>query len=436
MFFAKFFLVLLIGFVFYCGSSRSSLAEEAAEAASRRLTIFDPVVGLPYYGDGSQAEVCLDSLGRNLPTAESANWCLFQPQAFERPSRKKKAIEKSSQSSPMEEQAPMLVPQAQALIPESCVVDEEHTFIPDPHGAGWASIGHLEMQLLDQEGNVVRTYIGTGQLIGPDIVLTAGHNLWSRALKTGFSRIIFHPGRVGEIIPQVAHASSFVVHPGYVSGEEEEYKNHDIGVIVLDTPVGYRVGWATYGHAEDDELRARVLAVVGYPSIVYEKKVAKMVNGTQMFHMAGPVLRVTETQVYYGINTFGGHSGSGVLDEGRCIRAIHTYGGTKETGNCGTRISRTIEGLIKEWSGQFASNPHLKAPPAFQTRRAIALSRTLTAGKAGGVEEGSKTKLKAPLKRLQSAKKEAPAFVETRGKPMKKESPQKRKHKKNKDKKK
>ncbi len=189
-----------------------------------------------------------------------------------------------------------------------------------------------------------RTYMGSGTMIDETHVLTAGHNLFFRQFKSAPDKITFFPGLHGTKARWTANAVSWITHPKYVDPktEEQEIKNHDIGIVTLDQPVGEETGYMDLDKMKKKKLQQTQLTVKGYPG--------DLENGSFMYFMNGPVLSVEKKQIAYKIDTAPGQSGSGVFDEETStIRGVHTYGGTEATGNKGTRITEKFRKLIEEW---------------------------------------------------------------------------------------
>ncbi|UNM06305.1 MAG: trypsin-like serine protease [Holosporaceae bacterium] len=248
-------------------------------------------------------------------------------------------------------------------VEESFVIGAKYKHIENPIDSFYPKVVKLEMDLLDDKGEVVRTYVGSGVMIDEYHVLTAAHNLFYRAYKTGPSVVRVYPGRAGEDIPHAAEAVTFVVHPGYVLGSEEEYKGCDLGLIVIDQPIGAKVGYLPYQVFSDDDLVGKLLHVVGYPALIHEEAEAegrpkfKQLTGQDMYHMSGLVNKVIGGHIYYFLDTYGGQSGAPVLKEVApgefVIVGIHTYGGSKEEGNLGTHLSPDKVEYIDRWKEEY-----------------------------------------------------------------------------------
>jgi glutamyl endopeptidase len=190
-------------------------------------------------------------------------------------------------------------------------------------------------------------YIGTGWFISDSAVVTAGHCVYIKNSgvpgRDGWVKSIrVMPGRNGAALPFGALTSTtfHAVRPWTDSADEK----YDYGAMILPTgELGKKVGHLGFAVVPDEELRATVANISGYP--------ADKASGTQWYH-ARRIQQVDEHKVYYDIDTFGGQSGSAVyrvIDGKYEALAIHAYGisGTQVV-NSGTRItSEVFDNLIK-----------------------------------------------------------------------------------------
>lgn len=411
-------LCLLVTLSFGTTSERDKATSETSSKPVRIMR--DPLTGLYYYGDHSQAEIDPSLLQqRNKPAKVQKEFVLFKaspslkkerkhtPVALDRkqekPLHKGRILElqhdadgvlgfsthlrpgrRRGYSAPERLGADtvrqvLLVSSSHAqghvhsrssdeetgdLLTEAYVIDAPHEKIIDTQEGFYPKIVKLEMDLCDEDGEVLRTFLGSGVMIGDWHVLTAGHNLFFRKYQTGPTTVRIYPGRSGDKIFHEAEAVSYVVHPGYVQKPDPEYKGYDIGLIVLDAPLGATTGFLPYKVFEKGALEDQLLRIIGYPALMHrtgpdlDKSELILLNGHDMYEMRGNGFRLTERQLFYMINTYGGHSGSPVLKilpDGRVfICAIHTYG-TKDIaeGNSGTWVSDAIKDLIDRWQITF-----------------------------------------------------------------------------------
>ena len=250
---------------------------------------------------------------------------------------------------------------------ENFVHDVPHSHVKDTSVDPYRTIVKLEMDLVDDDGEVIRTYLGTGAMIGPNHVITAAHNLYYYHFKTGPSVVRAYPGRSGNVVPFESEAISYVVHPGYVQEEDREVaKRFDLGLITLEDPIGEKTGYLSYRAFGEPELIRQALRVVGYPAMMHaagpiiDAPIITRLSGYDLYEMSGQGHRIADSFLYYMINTYGGHSGSPVLkllpDGQSVVCAVHTYGGSAEEGNYGTLFTPEICAYVGRWQEKFTGD--------------------------------------------------------------------------------
>ena len=185
-------------------------------------------------------------------------------------------------------------------------------------------------------------FIGTGWLVGPRTVMTAGHCVYMHSQGGWAREIEVAPGRNGASRPfGSARATVFRSVSGWVNSHD---RNHDYGAILLPSThrFGDQLGIFGYAALSDAELLNLTLNLSGYPG----DKPA----GTQWFH-SRVTSSVTPRTIVYNIDTAGGQSGSPVwrLQGGvRHAVGIHTNGAL--SGNSATRIIPEVAGNIAAWT--------------------------------------------------------------------------------------
>jgi glutamyl endopeptidase len=184
-------------------------------------------------------------------------------------------------------------------------------------------------------------WIGTGWLVAPRTVITAGHCVYMHD-QGGWPKSI-------EVIPGLNDAArpygsfmgtSFRSVAGWVNDKKREY---DYGCIIL--PSNARPGDKTgvFGFAVKDNpyLLSAYLNLAGYPG---DK------GGNQQWFMARKAKSVAPRVIYYEIDTMGGQSGSPVwvkVGNARYAVGIHTNG--LVSGNSATRIVQPVFNNLQAW---------------------------------------------------------------------------------------
>lgn len=202
----------------------------------------------------------------------------------------------------------------------------------------WRCICSLRMVAADGS-----PWIGTGWLVGPRTVVTAGHCVYMHDRGGWVTAVEVIPGRD---VNQRPFGSCIARDFRSVVGWTQSHlRSHDYGAIILPPgcAFGETVGWFNHGHYEDGMLANSVVNVSGYPGDL------RPVGG-QWFHSRS-VERLTPTTIEYLIDTFKGQSGGPVWwlmpDGERIAVGIHTNG--DHTANSATRITEEVYNNIVAW---------------------------------------------------------------------------------------
>lgn len=221
---------------------------------------------------------------------------------------------------------------------------DERVRILDTELDPWRMICALKMQ--GQNGS---SAIGTGWLVGPRTIITAGHCVHSDLFFSGWAkRIEICPGRDGGEFPYkpaVSHRFSSVNR--WIDQADPDF---DIGCIHLDAPFEPSPGWFSIGALAPQELEGFYVNVSGYPS--------DRGMGMEQYHHRNRIVRVSERRVFYDIDTYGGQSGAPVWIHETdtappLVIGIHAYGlGGSPVGleaNSAPRIIPEVLEQIRRW---------------------------------------------------------------------------------------
>lgn len=189
------------------------------------------------------------------------------------------------------------------------------------------------------------SWIGTGWLVGPRTVVTAGHCVYIHDRGGWASRIEVIPGRKGTERPYGSCvATSFRSVMGWTRDKD---RNYDYGAILLPPTfrLGDTVGWFGYTVRSDSVLQGSQANISGYPG---DKP-----PGTQWFE-ANSIAELSSNVITYMIDTAGGQSGAPLwitaADGSRYGVGVHSNG--QITGNSATRINQPVFDNISLWKSQ------------------------------------------------------------------------------------
>jgi glutamyl endopeptidase len=186
-----------------------------------------------------------------------------------------------------------------------------------------------------------RRFIGTGWMISPRTVITAGHCVFMHN-EGGWARTV-------EVIPGLNDASrpygscSSSQLRSVTGWTQSRDRRFDYGAIILpaNCRLGEQTGWFGFANRNDAFLQTAKLNLSGYPG---DK------GGSQQWFMAERTKFLTDRIITYEIDTMGGQSGSPVWVLQNNVRyavGIHTNG--HFTGNSATRIQSNVFERLEAW---------------------------------------------------------------------------------------
>ena len=217
---------------------------------------------------------------------------------------------------------------------------DERVEVTSTEAYPWRCICSLRMRTRDGSN-----YIGTGWLVSPRLVITAGHCVYFHDHGGWADTIEVIPGRRGSNQPYGSAVSrQFRTVSAWVNNGSRDY---DYGAIILpeDARYGDQLGWLGYASKTDDELENGMVNISGYPG---DKP-----SGTQWFN-AQRLQSVDEKVITYPVDTAGGQSGAPVwqlFDNGhRYGVGVHTNGHV--SGNSATRVTSEVFQNFTNWVSQ------------------------------------------------------------------------------------
>lgn len=204
----------------------------------------------------------------------------------------------------------------------------------------WSAIVHL--RIVADNGAVLG---GTGFLISPRTIITAGHCVFLHE-RGGWARSIeVVPGRNGAQRPFgtfTAPRASLRSVTGWTSSKQ---RTHDYGAIILpgNARPGAQTGTFGFASRNDNFLLGSALNLSGYPGD----------KPNEQWFMAQRTKSVAERVITYDIDTVGGQSGSPVWvlqNNQRYAVGVHTNGHT--SGNSATRINGNVFDRLLAWKNE------------------------------------------------------------------------------------
>lgn len=190
-----------------------------------------------------------------------------------------------------------------------------------------------------------RYYSGTGFMLDDYAVLTAAHVITSKNKEEEIKNILVHAGYKND----TAIYGTAKVIKTYVLSEWVKSPNiyYDMTLLILDKPLGSVTGKLKL----NDKVKLDdYISTSGYPG--GENKNIKI--GYQ-YYSSGKIVKVTNNNIFYDLDTEGGQSGSPIFNENKEVIAIHTNGFDKRNSykfNLGLRLTSNNIETINKWKNE------------------------------------------------------------------------------------
>ncbi len=232
-----------------------------------------------------------------------------------------------------------LIPKMQANAQEVIIGVDNRVRVFATTSYPWRAICSLKITAQDNS-----RWIGTGWLVAPRTVMTAGHCVYMHDHGGWAKSIEVIPGLNDAARPYGSCSSNSLRSVnGWVNSKSRDF---DYGAIILpaNCRLGDRTGYFGFGVKTDAYLRSSVLNLSGYPG---DK------GGNQQWFMALRPKSVSSRVITYDIDTIGGQSGAPVwvkVGDVRTCVGIHTNGHL--SGNSATRIVTPVFNNIQLWKNQ------------------------------------------------------------------------------------
>ncbi|KAM7199747.1 Trypsin-like cysteine/serine peptidase domain containing protein [Naviculisporaceae sp. PSN 640] len=232
-------------------------------------------------------------------------------------------------------------------------------------GGKYRSIVKLQMRFEGQGPNDKTYAMGTGWLISPDTIVTAGHNAfdWS-GYGRGLGKAVHIKCYIGyqgkDLVDspdvQCRLAKTIVTPAEWVASRENRHR--DMSIIRVDRP--FTGNLRLFQYKPTPPAGNIMLGVVGYPADkVIENSDGVTERGAIMYEQFNEVaytLEAPDNVLKYRISTFGGQSGAPVIRKGGqsdFVIGIHVYGGgdKNQASTIGPK-GNDIDSLLKVFTGQ------------------------------------------------------------------------------------
>jgi len=202
----------------------------------------------------------------------------------------------------------------------------------------------------------------TATVVSRDSVVTAGHCVYSRSAGSWINVSYFAPGRHrnsdGSLdTPYGTWSIAYkTTYSNFINGNGQDW---DFAVIKLNPnssgqQVGDRVGYAGFRYTTPSSSHLQSSGITGYPG---DKTWGSMWNSGSScpgtFQSTTAYSSYTSSyRIYHGCDTYGGNSGSALMDSNGYIHGVHfaTYG--TNTVNIGNLLRYSHYDSLKAWAGR------------------------------------------------------------------------------------
>ncbi|PPJ55373.1 hypothetical protein CBER1_08698 [Cercospora berteroae] len=232
---------------------------------------------------------------------------------------------------------------------ESVLDGDERTLVAEEHyapGGKYRGIIKLMIKYAQKPNSMAH---GTGWLIRPDLIATAGHNVYDWGHNAGQAiEIKCYAGwsgasRINGSV-EFRRASRVVTTERWL--QTRGSKPHDFALIQVEKPF---TNVTPFSFIETPPFQDNVrLGVVGYPAETRDENGERGAKMFQMFLQTEWNLeKQPDTMLEYSIDTEGGQSGSPVLlENGLVAIGAHVYGGSLNAGSVLGRYGNPIQDYI------------------------------------------------------------------------------------------
>ncbi|WP_288340054.1 trypsin-like peptidase domain-containing protein [uncultured Allobaculum sp.] len=232
------------------------------------------------------------------------------------------------------------IPESAVKVPRKVIGEDDRYLIARTDVAPYNAICNLTITF--SNGGV---YSGTGFLIAPDTILTAGHCVFDHDNNMGWARsIVAVPGGKDPSNPDNQYSSKLLMAPPDWTKTGASNTDYDLGLIRLRKPIeGVEpLKLATLDQANLD----KTYELAGYP---YNENISLESQG--MYGAKGRLHSMTGRRtVLHTIDSSSGQSGAPLLNENNQVEAIHTFAKASEQLNGGVAIDSYIYAYVASYA--------------------------------------------------------------------------------------
>lgn len=246
----------------------------------------------------------------------------------------------------------------------------EHITIENPTVWPYSVHGRL---LTSCQGH---TYIGSGILIGPQLVLTAAQNVYKRYSNREVDKnsMKFLPGMNGSYCPFGLVEVVEIYYPKrFVNTGKDDY-----ALIVLKKSIGDATGYYGVKEFERDELEGKIGYMYGYEACISNRDYKFQC----LWQTSGAIeIDSYRDMIHHRLDTSEGQSGSGLFiiqDDKYYVVGIHIHSSNRvNISNQAVYLNQSriqkIKGWVKDYYRKYnlASSINLAELPTFKTRQVI-----------------------------------------------------------------
>ncbi|XDG07022.1 hypothetical protein ABKA04_006637 [Annulohypoxylon sp. FPYF3050] len=251
---------------------------------------------------------------------------------------------------------------------ESVVEGDDRTLVDPVHfapGGKYRSILKLFIKYENLGDN--KFAHGTGWLIRPDVMITAGHNVFTWRANGGRAReIIAYAGyngasSINDPSVEVRKAKRVVTTSQWLSNRGS--MAHDFAMVMFDQPFTNVTPFPYIETPAKDKLE---LGVVGYPADKIDERNGE--RGGRMYELFETteynLMEQKDTMLQHFIDSEGGNSGGPVLrGSDLCAIATHVYGGDANTASVLGRYGNPVQDYIAAFNLPLANPGQINLVP-------------------------------------------------------------------------